>query len=150
MGRAGRRVRAAAALAVGTVPLALGVGTAAAESYGQTFSRDHTFTAGNGSRVTCGFVGESSLRREDERNDFDGEALTRISGDDPACGSTLVSVAVTYLDRNGQRRHTGADSVDGDVRWFGGDVFSEFSVVHRVTFTDCIAGCEASATTSPK
>ena len=143
-------MRAAAAVAAGTVPLALGVGTAAAESYGQSFSRDHTFTAGNGSQVTCGFVGESRLTREDERDDFSGEALTRVVGEAPACGATLVSVEVSYLDRNGQRRHTGADSVDGDVRWFGGGVFQEFSVVHRATFTDCVANCQTSFTTSPK
>lgn len=150
MGRAGRGMRAAAALAAGTVPLALGVGTATAESYGQTFSRNHTFTAGNGSQVTCGFIGESSLRREDEQSDFTGEALTRVSGEAPACGASLVSVEVSYLDRRGQRHHTGADSVDGDVRWFGSDVFQEFTVVHRVTFTDCVANCQTSTTTSPK
>ena len=150
MGRVGRRVRTAAALAAGTVPFALGVGTASAEAYGQTFSRNHTFTAEGGRQVTCGFVGESSLRRDDERSDFSGEALTRVLGDDPACGTTLVSVEVSYLDRAGQRRHTGADSVDGDVRWFGGDVFQEFSVVHRATFESCIANCETEFTTSPK
>ena len=149
MGRVGR-VRAAAALAAGTVPLGLGVGTAAADSYGQTFSRNHTFTAGNGEQVTCGFLGESSLRRDDEQDDFTGEALTRASGESPACGVTLVAVEVRYQDRNGIRRNTGADSIDGDVRWFGGDVFADFSVVHRVTFNDCTANCVATATTSPK
>jgi hypothetical protein len=149
MGRAGRG-RAAAALAAGTVPLALGVGTASADTYGQTFSRSHTFTAGNGQQVTCGFVGESSLSRASEQDDFRGEALTRASGEHPACGVTLVAVEVTYVDRAGGQRRSGADSIDGDVRWFGDDVFRDFSVVHRVVFNDCTANCEATSTTSPK
>ena len=149
MARVGR-VRAAAALAAGSVPFALGVGTASADSYGQTFSKDHTFTAGNGEQVTCGFVGESRLARASEQDDFGGEALTRASGEHPACGVTLVAVEVSYRDRAGVQRNTGADSIDGDVRWFGDDVFSDFSVVHRVTFNDCTANCQASFTTSPK
>jgi len=143
-------VRAAAALAAGTVPLALGVGTASADTYGQTFSRNHTFTAGNGQQVTCGFVGESRLTRDSVQDDFSGEALTRVSGAHPACGATFVSVEVTYVDRSGATRQTGADSIDGDVRWFGSGVFRDFSVVHRVAFADCSANCEASSTTRPK
>ena len=64
MGRGGRRVRTAAALVAGALPLGLGVGTAAADDFfGQVFSREHTFTAGNGQQVTCTFSGESSLTR---------------------------------------------------------------------------------------
>jgi hypothetical protein len=151
MGRAGRRVRAAAALAVGAVPFALGVGTAAADDFfGQTFSREHTFTAGNGQQVTCTFSGESSLTHASGASTSAGTALTRASGEDPACGVTFVQVLVTYVDGSGRQRSTGADSVDGDVRWFGDDVARDFSVVHRVSFDDCLSNCDTSFTTSPK
>jgi hypothetical protein len=59
-------------------------------------------------------------------------------------------VQVTYIDGNGRRQSTGADSIEGDVRWFGSDVLDEFQVVHRVTFHDCLGNCAASFTTSPK
>ena len=151
MGRGGRKVRAAAAVAAGTLPFALGVGTASADGfYGQQFSREHFFTAGNGEQVGCTFSGESSLTRPTSDGTFDADALTRASGLHPACGDTFVQVEVTYVDGNGRRQNTGADSIEGDVRWFGNDVLDDFQVVHRVSFNDCISNCAASFTTSPK
>jgi hypothetical protein len=151
MGRAGRRVGTVAALVAGALPFGLGVGTAAADDfYGQVFSREHTFTAGNGTQVTCTFSGESSLTYASGTPTAEGSALTRASGEHPACGATFVQVLVTYVDGSGRQRTTGADSVDGDVRWFGEDVASDFSVVHRVSFDDCLSNCDTSFTTSPK
>jgi hypothetical protein len=151
VGRAGRRTKVAAALAAGAVPFALGIGTASAdEGYSQSFAKDHTFTAGDGHSVTCTFSGYSSLQRFSGQNTFDGQALTDAFGDDPACDIHFVAVIVTYTDGSGRQRQTGADSIDGDVRWFGDDVASGFSVLHSVTFDDCRANCEATFTTQPK
>jgi hypothetical protein len=152
MGRGGRRARAAVALAAGALPFALGVGTASADDFFiQFFSKDHTFTAGDGSTVTCTVSGESSLTRAPDEEVFDGEALTRASGEHPSCGVTFVSVDVTYVDPSGRQKHTGADSIDGDVRWFvDDDVAHSFRVVHRVSFDDCRANCDVSFTTQPK
>ena len=152
MGRGGRRRSAAAALAAGALPFAMGVGTASAEDvFTQFFTLDHTFTAGDGSTVTCAVTGESSLRRDPGEEVFDGEALTRASGEHPSCGVTFVEVDVTYVDPSGRQRHTGADSIDGDVRWFvDGDVHHGFRVVHRVSFDDCRSNCDVSFTTQPK
>ena len=62
MGRGGRRTKAAVALAAGALPFALGVGTASADDlFIQFFSQDHTFTANDGTSVTCTVSGESSL-----------------------------------------------------------------------------------------
>jgi hypothetical protein len=152
MGRGGRRAKAAVALAAGAVPFGMGVGTAAADDFFIQFaSKEHTFTAGDGSTVTCTVSGESSLRREPGERWFDGEALSRAVGDDPRCGITFVEVDVTYIDPNGVQRHTGADSIDGDVRWFvRDDVSHDLRAVHRVSFDDCRADCEVSFTTQPK
>jgi hypothetical protein len=139
------------ALAAGAVPFALGFGTASAdEAFAQSFAKQHTFTAGNGQAVTCTFTGDSSLQKADGQATFDAEALTDAFGEDPACAVHFVEVIVTYTDGSGRQKRTGADSIDGDVRWFGDDVAGGFSVLHRVTFDDCRANCEASATTSPK
>jgi hypothetical protein len=141
-----------AALAAGGLPFAMGVRTASAEDvFTQFFTLDHTFTAGDGSTVTCAVTGESSLRRDPGEEVFDGEALTRASGEHPSCGVTFVEVDVTYVDPSGRQRHTGADSIDGDVRWFvDGDVHHGFRVVHRVSFDDCRSNCDVSFTTQPK
>ena len=115
MGRGGRRAKAAVALAAGALPFALGVGTASADDFFvQFFSKDHTFTANDGTSVTCTVSGESSLSRSPGEEVFDGEALTRATGEDPRCGITFVSVDVTYVDPSEHQRHTGADSIDGD------------------------------------
>ena len=155
MGRSGRRAKAAVALAAGALPFALGVGTASADDFFvQFFSKEHTFTANDGASVTCTVSGESSLRRDAGEDVFDGEALTRVvvtSDDDPRCGITFVSVDVTYVDAGDRTRHTGADSIDGDVRWFvENDVARDFRVVHGVRFDDCRANCDVSFTTQPK
>jgi hypothetical protein len=152
MGRSRRRIQAVAALAAGALPIALGVGTASADEFFNQFaSSDHTFTAGDGSTVTCTVSGESSLSRPNGQNAYDAEALTSAAGDSPSCSITFVEVEVSYRDPAGRERHTGADSIDGDVRWFvKNDVSSGFSVVHRVTFDDCRADCEVTFTTSPK
>ena len=152
MGRGGGRAKAAVALAAGALPFALGVGTASADDFfTQFFSKDHTFTANDGTSVTCTVSGESSLSREAGQKVFDGQALTRATGDDPRCGITFVSVDVTYIDPSGHQRHTGADSIDGDVRWFvDHDVLRDLRVVHAVSFDDCRANCDVSFTTQPK
>ena len=139
------------ALAAGVLPFATGVGTASADDFFiQFFSKDHTFTAGDGSRVTCSVYGESSLFRESGQDTYDGEALTRVVGEHPSCGITFVDVQVSYLDAGGRRHATGADSVDGDVRWFSDGVAGQLRVGHHVTFDECQADCEISFTTSPK
>ena len=152
MGRGGRRAKAAVALAAGALPFALGVGTASADDFfTQFFSKDHTFTANDGTSVTCTVTGESSLSREPGQQVFDGQALTQARGDDPRCGITFVSVDVTYIDGSERQRHTGADSIDGDVRWFvDDDVARDLRVVHAVSFDDCRANCDVSFTTQPK
>lgn len=150
MGRKAR-VRAVAALAAGAVPLALGVGPASAdEFFSQSFLRDHTFTSADGRQVTCTFSGESNLFRATGQEGFSADALTDVSGADPACASTFVEVRATYLDPGGRRKTTGANSVDGDVLWFGDDIGSEFLVHHSVEFEDCQANCETSTFTAPK
>jgi hypothetical protein len=150
MGRKAR-VRAVAALAAGTVPLAFGVGQAGAdELFSQSFIQDHTFTTADGRQVTCTFSGESNLFRPTGQEAFQADALTDVSGADPACGSTFVHVVVTYADPAGRRKTSGANSIDGDVQWFADDVGGEFRVQHGVEFEDCRANCVASAVTAPK
>jgi hypothetical protein len=150
MGRKAR-VRAVAAVAAGAVPLALGVGQAGAdEFFSQSFLQDHTFTSADGRQVTCTFSGESNLFRATGQEGYQGDALTDVSGADPACGSTFVEVVVTYVDAGGRRKTSGANSVDGDVLWFGDDIGGEFVVQHSVEFEDCRANCSASAVTAPK
>jgi hypothetical protein len=61
-----------------------------------------------------------------------------------------VEVLATYTATSGQQKTSGADSIDGDVRWFADDVAGGLTVVHRVTFDDCRANCQASVTTTPK
>jgi len=138
-------------VAAGVLPFAFGVGTASAdESYSQSFVRDHSFTRGDGAAVTCTFSGESNLRKAYGENLFRADALTRASGTNPACGITFVEAIATYVDGNGDRKTSGANSVDGDVQWFAADVAARFSVVHRARFDDCQANCQVSFTTSPK
>ena len=150
MGRKAR-VRAVAALAAGAVPLALGVGTAGAdEFFSQSFIQDHTFTNADGRQVTCTFAGESNLSRATGQEGFQGDALTGVTGTDPACGTTFVEVLATYVDPGGRRKTSGANSVDGDVLWFGDDIGSGFLVRHSVEFEDCRANCTASTITAPK
>jgi hypothetical protein len=150
MGRKAR-VRAVAALAAGAVPLALGAGTAGAdEFFSQSFIKDHTFTAADGRQVTCTFTGESNLFRPTGQEGFQGDALTAVQGSDPACGITFVEVLTTYVDPGGRRKTSGANSVDGDVLWFGDDIGGEFLVRHSVQFEDCRANCSASTITAPK
>jgi hypothetical protein len=150
MGRKAR-VRAVAALAAGAVPLAFGVGPAGAdEGFSQSFTREHTFTAADQRQVTCTFSGESNLFRATGQEGFQGNALTAVSGADPACSSTFVEVQVTYVDPGGRRKTSGANSVDGDVLWFGDDIGSEFLVQHSVEFEDCLSNCVASTITAPK
>lgn len=150
MGRKAR-ARAVAALAVGAVPLTVGMAPAAAdEAASQSFVRDHTFTAADGRQVTCTFLGESNTFRATGQEAFRADALTGVTGDDPACDSTFVEVRVTYVDPGGRRKSSGANSVDGDVQWFGDDIGSGFAALHRVEFTDCRANCTASTVTAPK
>jgi hypothetical protein len=150
MGRKAR-VRVAAALAAGAVPLAFGVAQAGAdEFFSQSFLQDHTFTSGDGRRVTCTFSGESNLFRPTGQEGYSADALTDVSGNDPACARTFVEVRATYDDTTGRRRTTGANSVDGDVLWFGEDVGSNFSVQHSAEFEDCQSNCVVTTTTSPK
>ena len=152
MGR-GRRVAATAtvALTAGAVPFALGIGPAAAdEAYSQSFFREHTFAAGDGRSVTCAVGGESNLYRPSGAETFRADALTEAFGEDPACGRTFVEAVATYTDPSGRTKTTGANSINGDVQWFGDDVAGGFRVVHRVTFNDCRADCGVSSTTRPK
>jgi hypothetical protein len=150
MGRKAR-VRAGAALVAGAVPLALGVGQAGAdESFSQSFLQDHSFTAADGRPVTCTVSGESNLFRATGAESFTADALTDVSGEDPACASTFVEVLATYVDPGGRRKTTGANSVDGDVLWFGDDIGSGFTVLHTAQFEDCREDCEFGTTTSPK
>jgi hypothetical protein len=151
MGRRRRRVRAAVALTAGALPFALGAGTASAdEFYSQSFFREHTFTRDDGTQVTCNFSGGSNLSRETGRDTYFADALTTAFGEDPACGVTFVEVVATYRDASGRQKTTGANSIEGDVKWFTDDVSTGLDVVHRVFFFDCQANCEVSATTSPK
>lgn len=153
MGRGGRAAttKAGVALAAGALPFALGMGTAAAdEAYSQSFFTEHTFTAGDGRSVTCSVSGESNLFRPSGAETFDADALTEAIGEDPSCSRTFVEVIATYTDQSGRTKTTGANSINGDVQWFADDVASGLRVLHRVTFNDCRADCEASATTSPK
>ena len=144
-------MKVAAALAAGAVPFAVGVGAASAdEAYSQSFFREHSFIGGDGRPVTCNFSGDSTLFKASGARTFDASALTDAFGDDPACQVRFVEVVVTYLDGNGVRKVTGANSIDGDVQWLGDDVGIGFSVVHRVTFDDCQSNCQTSFTTSPK
>jgi hypothetical protein len=148
----GRKARmAVAALAAGAVPLSLGVGPAGAdEAFSQSFLQDHTFTSGDGRRVTCTFLGEANLFRPTGQEGFQGDALTGVTGADRACDSTFVAVLVTYVDAGGRRKTSGANSVDGDVQWFGDDIGSEFLVQHSAEFEDCQANCSVSTITAPK
>ena len=151
MGRGGRRAKLAVALTAGALPFALGIGTASAdEAYSQSFFKDHTFTAGDGTRVTCVVRGEANLFRASGADTFVADALTDASGEDSSCGFTFVEVIATYTDANGRTNTTGANSIDGDVQWFADDVAGGLEVVHRVQFQDCRADCEVSVTTSPK
>jgi hypothetical protein len=150
MGRKAR-VRAVAALAAGALPLGLGVGPAGAdEFFSQSFLRDHTFTSADGRQVTCTFAGESNLFRATGQEGFSADALTDVTGSDPACARTFVEVLATYVDPGGRRKVSGANSVDGDVLWFGDDIGSEFLVQHSVLFEDCQANCQTSTVTAPK
>jgi hypothetical protein len=127
------------------------MGTAAAdEAYSQSFFREHTFTTGDGRSVTCSVSGESNLFRPSGSETFLADALTEALGEDPSCSRTFVEVIATYTDQSGRTKTTGANSINGDVQWFADDVASGFRVVHQVTFNDCRADCEVSATTSPK
>ena len=64
MGRGGRRLEGGGGVAAGALPFALGVGTASAdEFYSQSFSKDHIFTAEDGTRSACTVSGESNLFR---------------------------------------------------------------------------------------
>ncbi len=151
MGRGGRRAKVAVAITAGALPFALGIGTASAdEAYSESFFKDHTFRAGDGTSVTCTVSGESNLFRQTGAETFIADALTDASGEDSSCGFTFVEVVATYTDVNGRKKTTGANSIDGDVQWFADDVAGGLQVVHRVQFQDCRADCEVSVTTSPK
>jgi hypothetical protein len=143
--------RAALALTAGALPLALGIGTAAADdAFSQSFAKDHTFTAGDGSTVTCTVSGESNLFRRTGEEAFIADGLTDAFGNDSSCGIRFVEVIATYRDVSGRTKTTGANSIDGDVQWFAEDVAGEFRALHRVTFDDCRANCQFSFTTTPK
>jgi hypothetical protein len=127
------------------------VGRAGAdEFYVQSAFFDRTFTAADGRAVTCRVSGSSSLFRSTGEPAFEGSAATDTFGGDPACDGHFVQVEVSYDDVGGNRRRTGASSVEGSVFWFGDDVGSGPSAQHLVVYFDCQTDCEVVFATSPK
>jgi hypothetical protein len=146
------RTKALAGLAIGTAPLLLRVGPAAADSSASA-SVDHTFTTAAGATVTCTVKGDSTLFGDSTDARRRAQATTSAFGTSPACAPGYADVIVTYTDTAGTTASGSAGAFADGVTWSGDDVDGDqpgFSARHLYRFADCQADCTVEFTTAPK